>query len=436
MAIRKRTTKSLAKRHDLDYFKKGSDVRLWQWRLALVALIAAIVWLGASTFRSSQAFSSGPISSAHAVFGQRCEVCHIPVVSGMGWLPVVGNRRHVPDFACLSCHVNTGPHHADLAKITEPCSSCHIEHIGAMHLAATPNKGCTECHANLEVSHGTPSIATHIDSFVKGHPDFRPLRLASAELRTSAFGLKFDHSVHLKKGLLGPVVDGSPQGKVTLQCASCHRVEDARGLDAAHSGLMAPVKFDTDCRSCHTLNFDKSVPEQAPHTTALAALQFLRTKVAAAHPGDDGAMKRAEAVLFREKCALCHSVSGSESLPRVTNIALETPVVTPTKQPERWFSSAIFSHTVHGSVQCSECHANALTSTSGKDLLLPDIKTCQRCHDGQSRPQGPVLQSGHAESGCFLCHEYHETKPHPVAVAQGSEPKNPAFRLDELLPRH
>ena len=116
MAIRKRTTKSVAKRHDLDYFKKGSPIRLWQWYLAAAALVIAVVWVSASSLRSAQAFSAGPISNSHEVFGQKCEVCHVPVVSGAGWVPVIGNRRHVPDSACQSCH-QAGPHHADLSKV-------------------------------------------------------------------------------------------------------------------------------------------------------------------------------------------------------------------------------------------------------------------------------------------------------------------------------
>ena len=428
MAIRKRTTKSVAKRHDLDYFKKGSPIRLWQWYLAAAAMVVAVVWVSATSIRSAQAFSAGPISNSHAVFGQKCEVCHVPVVSGAGWVPVVGNRRHVPDSACQSCH-QAGPHHADLSKVTGTCSSCHLEHIGSMHLSATPNKGCNECHANLEVNRGAPSVATHIESFVKGHPDFRPLRVASAETREAAFGLKFNHEEHLKAGLAGP----PGKGGVTLQCASCHRVEDARGRDAAHSGTMAEVDFERSCRSCHSLEFDQAVHEQAPHSTAAAALQFVREKVSAAHPNDDAAMVRAEAILFREKCALCHTVAGAEMLPRISPAVLQTLTIGPSRQPERFFTAALFSHTAHNAVECTECHAAALKSVSGKDLLLPGIATCQRCHDGESHPQGPVLSNGHAESGCYLCHEYHEAKPRAVAVAQGEEKMDPAFRIDELV---
>ncbi len=432
MAIRKRTTKSVAKRHDLDYFKKGSKIRLWQWYLAAVALIAAVVWVSASSLHSANAFSAGPISNVHAVFGQKCEVCHIPVVKGAGWVPVVGNRRHVPDSACLSCHVNTGPHHAGQATTTTACSGCHLEHIGSMHLASSPNKSCTVCHANLEVKTGLPNVAAHVDSFVKGHPDFRPLRLASAEVKEAAFGLKFNHAEHMAKGLAGPV----GQGKVNLQCASCHQVQEANGRDAAHSGLMAQVDFERSCRSCHTLDFDKLVKEQAPHSTSAEALAFVRGKEAMVHPGDQLALGKAEAILFREKCALCHTVEGSATLPKVMPADFVAPKIGASKQPERFYAAAIFSHTAHSAVQCEECHGAALTSQSGKDLLMPSIVTCQKCHDGQSHPQGPVLQSGHAESGCSLCHGYHEEKPRAVAVAQGSEPATTAFRVDQLVSGH
>ena len=46
-------------------------------------------------------------------------------------------------------------------------------------------------------------------------------------------------------------------------------------------------------------------------------------------------------------------------------------------------------------------------SQNASEILLPSISTCQHCHDGKSHPQGPALATGHAESGCYLCHEYH-----------------------------
>ncbi len=298
-------------------------------------------------------------------------------------------------------------------------------------LPRSPNKGCTQCHANLEVSKGIPSVGAHIDGFTKGHPDFRPLRLASMEVKEAAFGLKFNHAEHMAKGLAGP----NNLTKVNLQCASCHQVEESRGRDAAHSGIMAPVDFEKSCRSCHSLEFDKAVAVQAPHTTSAEALAFVRAKEAAVHPNDADALNKAETILFREKCSLCHTVEGAQMLPKLAPAVFEAPKIGPSKQPDRFFSAAIFSHTAHNAVQCEECHAAALKSVSGKDLLLPGIGICQKCHDGESHPQGPVLSNGHAESGCYLCHEYHEAKPRAVAVVQGQEKVDPAFRIDELVHR-
>ena len=453
MAIRKRTTKLLAKRHDLNYFKKGSPIRTWQFKLALVAIIAAVAWIALSSAHSAQAFSSGPISSSHAVFGQKCEACHKPAIAGAGFLPVgFGSARSVPDSACESCHT-VGLHHANQTVASKQCSTCHIEHVGAMHLATAPVSGCTQCHANLEVRNMPASVATHINGFTKGHPDFRALRTASPEVRAAAFGLKFNHADHLKKDLTG-----NPNGeKVTLHCEYCHQVEDPAGRDSAHSGRMANVSFERSCQSCHSLDFSAKVNAQAPHAEATKSLEFLRARMQEIAPGDRTALVKAETILFRQKCALCHTVGNIDALPttaitnRLNNSGAifvnasfspaelqsalsETPTIAPSHAPQRFFSAALFSHTSHNTVQCEECHAAALTSSSGNDLLMPNIGTCQRCHDGQSRPQGPALSDGHAESGCSLCHEYHETLKAELKTGILGE-NNAAFRIDQLSTR-
>jgi Zn finger protein HypA/HybF involved in hydrogenase expression len=195
---------------------------------------------------------------------------------------------------------------------------------------------------------------------------------------------------------------------------------------------MAPVDFDQSCRSCHSLDFDRAVAQQAPHSTAANAFTFLRDAMAHAHHGDQAALVRAETILFRGKCSLCHQVTGAEALPNIPLDPSVSPVIAPARQPERFFPSAVFSHTTHSAVRCEECHQAALASTSGKDLLLPSITTCQRCHDGLSRPQGPALANGHAESGCVLCHVYHQPTSQSLAAAQ----PHPAYRIEDLVPHH
>jgi hypothetical protein len=130
---------------------------------------------------------------------------------------------------------------------------------------------------------------------------------------------------------------------------------------------------------------------------------------------------RAEVILWRGKCGPCHR---DLNQPGLTQIALTStqldasalPRIEPSRQPSRWFTDAVFSHPAHQSVECAECHTKALTSSRGSDVLMPTIATCRRCHDGSSSPQGPPVKTGHAESGCFLCHLYHGSQPGPLAA--------------------
>ncbi len=488
MQIRRRTSKSVARRHDRNYFKNPSRLRRWQGILALVAVVASCVWVVATFgFTGQQMLSSGPISSAHAVFGAKCESCHLPRQHGL--FERAGFSRNVPDRACMQCHAV--PAHQEIllhpiAGMPKPsCSSCHVEHEGSMMLADTADSGCIDCHSHLIIPAGAPHIATAIFSFVKGHPEFAPLEANFHSTQT----IKFSHYDHMKHGLLGP------NGKVSMKCSDCHRpeadrgdawpygsptaprLEDAtytfNGRDITHQeahyllasdhgrAYMAPIAYATGCHDCHTLRFDRHIQVEAPHEAPAEVRVFIANKIRAfamehpqvvnyeishwaevqntqAVPEDTGMMSRiprqklaavphsiqdwitirtaqAERRLWHKSCNLCHEMqipdipadaSVKEMAADLVNPAM-LPTMQPTRQPVRWEPNAVFSHEAHQSVSCDSCHETALKSESGSDILLPSIKTCQTCHNGQSSPQGPVLTAGHAESGCFLCHEYH-----------------------------
>lgn len=496
MQIRRRTSKSVARRHDLNYFKHPSRLRRWQGILALVAVIASCVWVVATFgFTGQQVLSSGPISSAHAVFGTKCEACHIPKHHGL--FERAGFNRNVPDSACMHCHAV--PDHQEsllhhIAGMPNPsCSSCHVEHEGSMMLAHTADSGCIQCHSHLIIPPGSPHIATAIYSFVKGHPQFAPLE---ANFRSNQ-AIRFSHADHLKHGLLGP------NGKVNMVCSDCHRPEADRGdawpygsasaprledatytlsghdishkeahylLSSDHGrAYMAPTAYATGCHDCHTLRFDRHVKMEAPHEDPAKVRVFIANHIRAfalEHPQvvayeirnwaaveskdhisgpklqavsiDERMMNRiphqklqavphnaqqwivirtaqAERRLWHKSCNLCHvmqipdvpvDASVKEMAADLQNPAT-LPTMKPTRQPVRWESDAVFSHQAHQAVSCKDCHSAALKSQSGQDILLPSIAACKSCHDGRSSPQGPVLAAGHAESGCFLCHEYH-----------------------------
>jgi hypothetical protein len=467
MQIRKRSSKSVARRHDLNYFKKGSWLRHWQGTLTLIAIACSVAWLiGAWAFRGPQLLSKGPISSSHSQFGEKCESCHLPVQGNL--FHRAGFRKDVPDAACRTCH--TIPDHQANQTFTPQCSSCHIEHTGSMMLAHTADKSCTQCHANLMVKDGSPHFATAIHSFVDGHPEFAPLREGFEDQQA----IKFVHAEHMKVRRLGS------NAIVDLKCESCHqplseaniawagstakaRFEDASlssGLASATPAgalardhgraYMAPVQYASSCHDCHTLFFDKHVKEEAPHADAAQVRAFIAQAMqayaakhpevvsgeirnwaadahervpgmpvmAAPHNADEWITIRtaqAERRIWGQSCALCHVMQVPDLAPNATAHDLAAmlanptslPAIAPTRQPTRFLTHAVFSHEAHQSVACVECHSKASFSQSAKDVLLPSIKSCQSCHNGESSPQGPVLSAGHAESGCFLCHEYH-----------------------------
>jgi hypothetical protein len=450
MPIRGRTTKSVARRHDLNYFKRLSPIRALQWWLACGALAVALLWLGISGYvHGNRAFSAGPMSSSHAVFGQRCELCHVPVIRGMGWMPVLGMRKRVPDSACLSCHVAPA-HHPQESAEAPTCGSCHVEHTGSMHLAAVADRSCTQCHAQLTSRTGELHVAASIHSFATDHPGFQPLRLASDADRSATFGLKFSHAEHMQHGLTGP------NGPTTLQCADCHAPTiELAGFHAGQQGAaMGGVTFEKNCRTCHTLQFDAHIAAEAPHADAATVRAFVTQQIttfAQTHPqavADEihhwpattplpgeiampaprtqqewiaNRIVHSERILWRQKCGLCHKETGADTF----TVDAPLPTIARSAQPQRWFASAVFDHAAHRAVACEECHTQALTSTNGDDILLPSIATCRKCHDGATSPQGPAVKIGHAESGCFLCHVYHGWDESGVAPHDG-------LRLDQL----
>jgi hypothetical protein len=486
MSIRTRTTKLIARRHDLNYFKKLSPVRAWQWYLAIAALVCAVLWFSASTIASgNNSFSAGPMSSSHAVFGEKCELCHVPVIAATGFTPSFGHRKHVPDSACLSCHT-APPHHPMESKFTPTCSSCHTEHIGSTHLANTSDQTCTQCHARLETKSGALRVAANVGSFAHEHPDFRPFRTATEQEKAATLALRFTHATHMQPGLRNAV-----GGTQNLQCQYCHNpIINAEGRQGF---TMAPVSFEKSCRSCHSLDFDTHIQKEAPHARVAEVKAFVeqeitsfaqqhpdvvageirnwpsetilpgQTRMAAPHSTSEWIANRtlrAETILWREKCELCHkdlnrsgdaapkfeptmhtasmempptggsmsrmaSLIGGESKPQPQPLlitasmpmAVTLPNIEPSYQPSRWFKAAVFSHPAHQAVECAECHTKALASNSGADVLMPSIATCRRCHDGMSSPQGPPVKAGHAESGCYLCHVYHGPEPSALAAS-------------------
>ena len=409
MAGRIRTTKKLAQRIDRGYFKRLFPISRWRRVLSFVAVGCGLAWLGLHAVAHDQTpYASGPLTAAHAVLSRNCASCH-------GQSTALG--RKIADKACLSCH--DGPVHSAAQTFTPACVDCHVEHRGAEQLATSAGRVCTGCHSDLKVKAGRPGIASNIESFTHGHPEFAALRAGSAD----PAAIKFNHKIHVK-------------GDVPLKCGECHRptgIDDTwnfgqtppipppavagtmpSGRLAPHA-LMQPINYYQQCSVCHALTFDDRIPDAAPHDKPEAVHEFVSRKLGeyiAAHPADLGKdnspRSPAEWVRFRaaedEKqlwtvtCQRCHDMQpgASDGLPGVP----ETKIV------RRWFTKAEFNHSAHQELQCVSCHPNAATSVKASDILIPGRALCAECHGAG------VANAG---AGCSTCHLYHDwNKARPV----------------------
>ena len=457
---RTRTTKKLAQRIDLNYFKRPTRLKRAKFWLSVALPALALGWIAWHGFtRDSLVYSSGRMSEAHAVLAAHCAACHVQTAGAFS--------AKASDAACLSCH--DGPMHHATQHFAPGCATCHTEPRGRVNLVAASNQSCAECHGDLQSASRATRYATHIRSFEDGHPEFLAPRLDSRTVRYPT-AIQVNHAIHMK-----PIRRGPTGPTVQLECGNCHQpvavaadltysdaryrsavagYEKGRSLPsnlgvlqsmepASRRELMAPVKFANACAACHSLSFDERFDFGAPHDGPQIVHAFLVSKFTEyirAHPAElqeardpereltgkaapatthmytrnEWIAKRvydAEQLLWRKTCSQCHAMTyRSESRARedapwlsespaniLTNPALpEIPIAADAR---RRFPHAKFDHSAHREFSCQRCHDKALSSTEITDVLLPGIATCKTCHAPGSQ---------HAESRCFECHTYHD----------------------------
>ena len=468
---RTRTTKKLAQRIDLNYFKRATPFKRAKFWLIVIVPLLAMAWIASRvSSKDSLIYSSGRMSEAHAVLEKECATCHIRQADFFS--------ARVTDTGCLACH--DGPAH-HTARLTIRCAECHTEHQGRVSLSQVSERSCVECHGDLQAVDGSSHYANNIKTFSDGHPEFAVLRAGQHDLST----LKLNHALHMKairRGPRGPMVQ--------LECGDCHRTaaasmewnysdpafagnlavpatkEDLRvtatgalGARSHFSGreLMAPVKFEKACSGCHALSFDKRFEQGVPHDKPEIVHAFListfRTYIAT-HPGElrevqdpnrilseglvtprrqtltaqQWVMERtavAEELLWRKTCAQCHIVTGAGTAQ--VGIGRWTPEPAdsatgrekPSAQPQ----------------EMREADLPRLPQIAGSQVTerwLPHSKfdhdghrgfSCVSCHEKallsteSSEILIPGIQScqtchapgpGYAESRCYECHTYHD----------------------------
>lgn len=427
----KRTSKSIAERIDVDYYRKPHPLRGWKrmlsWGAFWVTLAAILViTFGLGDHRMYQA---GPVSDYHKLIANDCNRCHSETwQTGKRLLTLSEAHRSVPDQTCSECHA--GPLHNEnmIAEDVERCSECHREHRGNAALATVSDSHCIRCHADLKTQDGEHRFEQSITAFAT-HPEFRLIK----EQQKDPGVLRFNHAVHLAEPILQPFGHGQETGsekKVQLQCADCHQPDGSRGY-------MKPIKFDQHCAQCHSsaLTFDpqlfpqQPVPHGLPIDVVRGTLRELyaqyvtenRQQVlgAPAEPGNRRRMpwqslpveldekefdwvnqrvQQANQTILDRKtgCVYCHEVESNEQ---------GVPVkIRPPNLPERWMPHSVFKHDPHRMLSCEACHTGARESKLTSDVLMPGIDNCKTCH-------GPHSQTpGSARADCVECHLYHNHK--------------------------
>lgn len=446
---RTRTTKKLAQRIDLNYFKRPTPLKRAKLWLSLLVPLIALVWIAYHIANhDSRVYSSGRLSEPHAVFETQCAACHVQQAGNFS--------AKAENSACLACH--DGPiHHAEETR-TPNCAECHIEHRGKINLSAASNQSCAECHSSLSVRNGVAHYSPHISGLENGHPEIMVLGLYQGHASTDPGTIKLNHSLHMKP------IRRAPNGpNVQLDCSDCHRTSTSsdsewkysdgrytkeerqvtsrvlplaipsyegvasfawastQGLQPSNpsSGreLMAPVKFANACAACHLLTFDKRFDEGVPHDKPEVVHDFLVKKFTnyiAAHPNELHEMQDpardltgkplpprmrtltrskwiqekvavAEELLARKTCAQCHQMT-QKYLPD-TGIARWSP--SNPQSPKRITDSS--TSTIP--------FASSTSSISG---LLPAIAPANTTL--RWLPHSKFDHSAHTGFSCTSCH--------------------------------
>jgi hypothetical protein len=419
----------------------------------LVPLAGALNESLRATVRSSPVVPSdslwlpGPLHASHQAIGANCNACHIEPF------------QRVPDRACAACHQDVqqhvNAHSTDTALFADRhCADCHQEHDAQHALVDTERDSCVGCHGKLTALKPTTHLQPVAD-FSHTHPEFTLSALqfvgptvagtnagdaagghrAAGAWKTVAVppaaratfedtsNLIFSHKTHLDpNGIKGPA-----GGNEKLACANCHQ-SDAAGR------YMLPIRMETHCARCHSLQFDEHDPKSTvPHGDVPQLLTALREHFSrtfldqqgalnsggARRPGDAGRVLTQEQqrraldwanrqtqlaageLLEKRVCVECHRISvAAPAAGTAASDAASRWQVAPVRLNIRWFPGAKFSHEAHKTAECTSCHAQAPGSTRSADVLLPGIRDCRGCH----------TDSGGADkvaTTCLTCHQFH-----------------------------
>ena len=96
---------------ELDYFRRMPPYRAVKRWLSVGSASIAVAWIAWATARQDQSwYSSGPMTSAHAILADDCGKCHTAPWRGLQVLAAPAEADRVMNEACLRCHGNSIGH--------------------------------------------------------------------------------------------------------------------------------------------------------------------------------------------------------------------------------------------------------------------------------------------------------------------------------------
>jgi hypothetical protein len=392
---------------------------------------------------------------------QQCQACHTAGIHH--------SRQQPLELACAGCHHDHQGREASLVRLADQhCTQCHAS---------------LSAHTQGEQQASVADRVTQFDARPDHHPEFRTARgvdpghLKFDHTRHLTPGMATDRFGPVQTLDMIPAADRAryakyargTESRIQLDCAACHQLVRDDSASSAPSppprkapAYMLPVTYENHCRACHPLTFDPGAPALAvehslqPAEVHASLLQTYSGEYLKENPtllqeripprpvpgrpesperiearaAIDRRVTAAEKVLFgAKKCAECHEYEAEGGKPAAVLDHWDpaAPVrIVPTVVPVVWWRSAAFTHSAHRGVDCRDCHERAYPDSKGashasKDILLPGMKDCLRCH----APRGPATGrevAGGAGHDCTECHRYHNGD----AVLMGLAPTSPA----------
>jgi hypothetical protein len=196
--------------------------------LAAVLLIPLVIYRsGSPALPIWQSLASpGPLSSAHAFLGGRCESCHAP-------------NKPIVAASCMTCHATEslvlGKQSTAFHSTVGNCAGCHIEHRGTAvrpiiidHSVLTAF-GFRAAHSGAVVGQPATSDAAVLRHFLESVTGDASVADTQVLDCASCHAFRDRH-----KGYFGQ------------QCADCHKTETWK-----IAGYLHPSPKSQECAQCH-----------------------------------------------------------------------------------------------------------------------------------------------------------------------------------------